>query len=870
VVRASLNGGERPRTNVVAQIQTSFGRLEDIRAIEAKLANAHAVTLTGPGGVGKTHLAHRYAHHHLEGGGSAWFCDLSEARTIASVCSAVRRAVGQAAESSDDSPERIGHSLGRHDEGTLVILDNCEQAIGAVSHLVERWRSLAPGVRWLLTSREATHLAGEATYEVGPLAVPTQDGDPTSDAVELFIDRARMVRSGYAPRAADLAVVVSLVRKLEGMPLAIELAAARLRLLGERSLLQRVSTSFEALGRNRDDVPARHATMRATIAWSWELLEPCERITLAQCAVFRGGFDAEAAEAVVDVSGLGEHPPILEVLESLCDKSLLRPTPGAGGKVRVGFYEPIREFAAAKLDDSGERQPAEDRHTKWFLQPSEAWAANEFAAPPEFELASDVEDDWQNVRVVHERLASNDETTPRRLLCATAALFPDLSHTPETLALIEHALGACISLSESHAYRMLVFSRLRIMTRLGCDQVDALHQEAMQEARGSSDIGMQVWLHALATQRALRGNDTATTVRHCEAAFAHRAHPAFARAAPFLLVALAQAESATGKLEQAMARYSEVLVSVRGLSGKYQTLCAANALANRGASLQLLGRLDEARSDMDAALRLLERIPVAAAGVRVELGLLLHEQDDLEAARQTYERALGDLRHHAFAHLQARVHAALGALLADLGATVDAEAAFIEAEGVESARAIVDVHRGHLDLARATTCARRGDARGFRRHRSEARRRLVSAPPMQPYGEATVPRRLLQRRVASTAPPEHGAQALFVSPDARECRTPSGGRVNLSSSPRLRRLVLTLAHARAARPGEASSLTALFEDAWAGERASYEASCRRVYVAIAKLRELGLRDVLLRDVGGYLLDPMVPLVFSPQQDSVAK
>jgi predicted ATPase len=228
--------------------------------------------------------------------------------------------------------------------------------------LLAQWRELAPAARWLLTSREPLRVAGECPHEVGPLGLPVGREDAErSEAVQLFVARARSTRPGYALDAEDVEAVVTLVRALDGLPLAIELAAARMGVLGAAALSRRLSQSFEVLGQGPRDAPARQRTLQATISWSWDLLEPWERAALRQCAVFRGGFTLEAAEAVVQLGAFGAPPAVIDALHSLRNKSLLQTTPRAHGEVRFGFFEAIREFAARQLVASGEEPAARAR-----------------------------------------------------------------------------------------------------------------------------------------------------------------------------------------------------------------------------------------------------------------------------------------------------------------------------------------------------------------------------------------------------------------------------------------------------------------------------------------------------------------------------
>ena len=320
---------------------TFFGRVRELEALHGWFAGGdRLVTLLGPAGTGKTRLALRFAELHPK----ARCCDLTDARDAAAVSDAVEAMVA---------------TLG---DETLLVLDNCEHVAHAVATVVPR---IPAGTRILVTSRERLRVPGERCFEVPPLGLPQRGDDATaSEALQLFLDRARLVRPDYALTAPDTEVLVEILERLDGLPLAIELAAARMRVLSPQALLRRLSLRFDLLRSDARDATTRQRTLRGALDWSWDLLEPVEQSALAQCSVFRSGFTLEAAEAVLDLSPHVGAPATLEVIESLCDKSLVRTLPRAGD-VRFGLYECIREYAAERLGDEIDR--VRERHGAYFL-----------------------------------------------------------------------------------------------------------------------------------------------------------------------------------------------------------------------------------------------------------------------------------------------------------------------------------------------------------------------------------------------------------------------------------------------------------------------------------------------------------------------
>ena len=393
---------------------------------EADLASLHAlferddrlVTLMGPGGTGKTRLSMRYAAVHMDafcndGGGGVWFVDLTEARGVDGICAAVGAALnvplttGKTATDTLDQLGRALSGLGR----VLLVLDNFEQVVAHAPESVGRWLAMAPEARVLISSQERLRLPGEAPYELKPLPVPLESEDgSSSEAVLLFVQRARAVRRDYVLTDADAPIVSAIVRELDGIPLAIELAAARMGVLSPAKLLERLPRRFDLLGGARRDATSRQATLRGAIDWSWNLLQPYEQDALAQASVFHGGFDLAAAEEVLDLSAHPNAPWALDVVQALRDKSLLRGWEPAEtpGELRFGMYSNIREYSAERLAASGKEAHLRDRHAVWALRIGE-----ELAASPRLALEVD------NLVIVFRRASAVE---PPASATATASL----------------------------------------------------------------------------------------------------------------------------------------------------------------------------------------------------------------------------------------------------------------------------------------------------------------------------------------------------------------------------------------------------------------------------------------------------------------
>jgi non-specific serine/threonine protein kinase len=324
------------------------------------------LTLTGPGGVGKTRLAQAIARdvasHFTEG---AAFVDLSPLADPDLVPAAVATALEITTSADRTITDTIVASLRR--EQRLLMLDNCEHLLGAVGDLVSALLAACPALQVLATSRAALHLRGEQLLPVPPLEVPPSDAAldvmRAAPAVALFGQRARAVDPRFALTAQNAEAVADICRRLDGLPLAIELAAARANLLSPAALLALLSQRLQVLGSPPRDAPARHRTIQAAIAWSYELLTPAEQAVFRRLAVFMGGWTLAAAAAVTGLP----LPDILAPLEALVDQSLVvRHTDADAPVPRFTMLETIRAFGLERLRDADEDDDARDRHAAFF------------------------------------------------------------------------------------------------------------------------------------------------------------------------------------------------------------------------------------------------------------------------------------------------------------------------------------------------------------------------------------------------------------------------------------------------------------------------------------------------------------------------
>ncbi|MFI7689880.1 AfsR/SARP family transcriptional regulator [Nonomuraea sp. NPDC049655] len=368
----------RSHGNLDVPLTSFVGRDEDVRRVTGLLGRARLVTLVGPGGAGKTRLAGAVGRR-LTPSGGVWFVPLAAVgpddvpRVLLDLLRTRKEGAPARAE-PDDLVELLA------DDDLVLVLDNCEHVIEAAATLCGTLLSRCPRLRVLATSREPLRIDGETLHPVPPLDLPEPGSTPEAArsvaAVRLFRDRAAAVRPGFVLEGGALAAAVEICRRLDGLPLAIELAAARLRVLPVEAVAARLDDRFRLLTAGSRTALPRHRTLAAAVAWSWDLLDPGERSLLERLSVVRGSFTEAAAAAIggsetaAVIGGAGDVP---ELLAALVDKSLLHLVDSADpAEPRYRLLETIREYGLQRLAQRAEVAATRDRHARFFLRLAEA------------------------------------------------------------------------------------------------------------------------------------------------------------------------------------------------------------------------------------------------------------------------------------------------------------------------------------------------------------------------------------------------------------------------------------------------------------------------------------------------------------------
>jgi predicted ATPase len=417
------------------------GRTSELEEIETLLHNSdlRLVTLTGIGGTGKTRLAKeagRRVREYFPAG--VFFIELQAVNDPEMVTAAIAHALGINEEGVKSVSDIL--SLTLRDQNALLILDNFEQVIEAGVHIASLMRA-APKIKFLATSREPLKISAEHEYRVRPLGVPSSTGTLDAlellkfDAVKLFVERAKRASAGFEFSDENAAAVASICGSLDGLPLALELAAARTRVLSANEILARLDDRLALLTGGSRDLPGRQQTMRAAIEWSCSLLDENERYILGAIAVFESGFTFKAAEAVVS-----QDHETLDVITSLTEKSLLMSKRSKSGELRFWMLQLVRDYAFGLLAEGGDEHELRRRHSEYFLSVARE-AEPKLRTPETAEWLNILETEHDNLRAALRWSIGNDPELAVGIAAALSEFWTIHGHIREAEHWLDEVLG---------------------------------------------------------------------------------------------------------------------------------------------------------------------------------------------------------------------------------------------------------------------------------------------------------------------------------------------------------------------------------------------------------------------------------------------
>ncbi len=473
------------KINIPIPLTSFIGREKELKEIADLLSKSRLVTLTGSGGVGKTRLAIQVVPDVLDRfPDGVWFLDLAPLTDPALVPNTLANLLGLR-ESSDIKLSVTDQLINYFRSRTaLVIFDNCEHLIESSAQLVHSLLTSCEQPSILATSREALRVSGEIPYRVPSLDIPKSgielavDELSKMESVKLFTERAATVSLGFALGSQNALAVLQICRRLDGIPLAIELAAARVNILNVEEVLKQLQDSFSLLASGGRIVMQRHQTLRASMDWSWGLLSEAEQIFLRQLSIFAGGWTLESAQVVCD----GD---VLSLTSALVNKSLIAVNQAEGRETRYRFHEIVHQYAREKLVESGSSQLVRDRHLTYFVKLAER-AEPELYRSDQVRWQNRLWDELDNLRLAMERALATDSEFGLRLIVSSQLFWDVHGNVRELEGWLVRLLEGYRGLDALRARALVIYSQM-LFYRENFAKARVIAEESLELSRAISD-----------------------------------------------------------------------------------------------------------------------------------------------------------------------------------------------------------------------------------------------------------------------------------------------------------------------------------------------------------------------------------------------
>jgi len=639
---ASSGGVSPPGNNLPLELSSLIGRGREIADVGHLLSGHRMLTLTGPGGSGKTRLAMAVAREvvqQYEDG--AWLVELAPLSEPELVPQAVASVLG--VREAPGSP--LAGTLADHlrPRTVLLVLDNCEHLLEACAELAETLMRACPNLKVLATSRQALGVEGEALFVVPPLSLPDPRRPPAAgglsgyEAARLFVERASAANPGFALTERNAVAVAQICRRLEGMPLAIELAAARARVISAEQIASRLEGSFSVLARGGRTAVAHHGTLRATMDWSHDLLSEEERILFRRLSVFSGGFTLEAAEAIGTGGDIDEEE-VLDLLTSLVDKSLVLAEERVG-QARHRLLETVGQYSSEKLGESGEEERIRRRHAEYYLTLAEG-AEDALKGMRQAEWLDRLEAEHDNLRAaIGWALAQGKSEIALRLTASAAHLRYPRGYLSEGRKQLEAALALGGPASPRARAKALTEAGFFALEQSDHDQGQrSLEQSVLLYRELDDTYGVAHALECLVIAKTRLGDFGRATRLQEEslALFRELGHKLGAARSLNNLGILAQKQ---GDYERAIRLHQESLALLRAVGDSFTIGCALGLLAQ--ASLRQ-GQLERSVALLEESQSLLRRLgdKLTLATTLRNLGEAMLRQGDGARAASVYGEGL--------------------------------------------------------------------------------------------------------------------------------------------------------------------------------------------------------------------------------------